>query len=83
MEPRLTHPAARSSGIEASAVTEGWVHTLAPIEAGEQVCKGDRGHVPIKLRCSTFLMVGPLPQPSQSHMELRSPSQAAPAFLCS
>lgn len=41
MEPRPTHLAAWSSGIEASAVAEGWVHTLAPVEAGEQVCKGD------------------------------------------
>lgn len=46
MEPRLTHLAARPSGIEASAVTEGWVHTLTPIEAGEQVCKGDTGISP-------------------------------------
>lgn len=41
MEPRPTHLAARPSGIEASAVTEGWVHTLTTVEAGEQVCKGD------------------------------------------
>lgn len=72
MEPRLTHLAARSSGIEASAVTEGWVHTLAPIEAGEQVCKGDRGHVPIKLRTAEHSDAapsscwGPCPSPPRA-----------------
>lgn len=41
IELRLTHLAAWPGGIEASAVTEGWVHTFAPVEAGEQVCRGD------------------------------------------
>jgi hypothetical protein len=46
MESRFTHLAAWSSGIEASAVTEGLVHTLTPIEAGEQVCKRDTESFP-------------------------------------
>lgn len=45
-EIRPTQLATRSSGIEASAVTESWVYTLAAIETGEQVCKRDTGALP-------------------------------------
>lgn len=45
-EIRPTQLATRSGGIEASAVTESWVNTLAAIEAGEQVCKRDTGALP-------------------------------------
>lgn len=89
MEPRPTHLAARPSGIEASAVAEGRVHTLTPVEAGEQVCKGDRRHLPVKPRLAEPIEAAPpsgwnpRPQPSQSYMELKSPSQVAPAFLSS
>lgn len=40
-EIRPTQLATGSGGIEASAVTESWVHTLTPIEARKQVCKRD------------------------------------------
>lgn len=46
-EFRPTHLTAWSCGIEASTVTEGWVHTLSPVETGEQVCRGDTEGTPL------------------------------------
>lgn len=45
-EIRPTQLATRASGIEASAVTESWVYTLAAIETGEQVYKRDTETLP-------------------------------------
>lgn len=45
-EIRPTQLATRASGIEASAVTESWVDTLAAIETGEQVYKRDTETLP-------------------------------------
>ena len=88
-EPRPTHLAAWPSGIEASAVTEGWVHTLAPVEAGEQVCMGDtEGTSPLS-RDWQNPVIQHLPRaraPDPALPELprtQIPPQVAPTFLSS
>lgn len=81
MEPRPTHLAAWSSSVEASTVTVCWVHTLAPVEAGEQVCKGDTEAPPHRAETPELRDEAPpscqgsRPYPSQYYMKFRHPRQ--------
>lgn len=89
MEPRPTHLAAWPSGIEASAVTEGWVHTLAPVEAGEQVCMGDtEGTSPLSRDWQNPVIQhfprARAPDPALPELHrTQIPPQVAPTFLSS
>lgn len=88
-ELRRTHLAAWPGGIEASAVTEGWVHALAPVEAGEQVCRGEtEGTSPLSQDGQNPVIqhLPPTRAPDSAFPELRGsqiPPQVAPTFLSS